>query len=187
MAPRWITVNLSGLELERPDLVDQVAAALDASGLAPERLVLEITETVLMHDTEATIEHLATLKELGVRLAVDDFGTGYSSLRYLSRFPIDLLKMAKPFVDGVDQGERTVALAQTIIDLGRSLDLAIIAEGIELGAQLSRLRSMDCEYGQGYLFARPLTVRQVEALLAQRGGLGGFKAGGALYPAGRAA
>jgi EAL domain-containing protein (putative c-di-GMP-specific phosphodiesterase class I) len=95
--------------------------------------------------------------------------------------------MAKPFVDGVDQGERTVALAQTIIDLGRSLDLAIIAEGIELGAQLSQLRSMECEYGQGYLFARPLTVRQVEALLAQRGGLGGFKAGGALYPAGRAA
>jgi diguanylate cyclase (GGDEF)-like protein len=186
MAPRWITVNLSGLELERPDLVDQVAAALDASGLAPERLVLEITETVLMHDTEATIERLATLKELGVRLAVDDFGTGYSSLRYLSRFPIDLLKMAKPFVDGVDQGERTVALAQTIIDLGRSLDLAIIAEGIELGAQLSRLRSMECEYGQGYLFARPLTVRQVDALLAQRGGPGGFKAGGALYSAGRA-
>jgi diguanylate cyclase (GGDEF)-like protein len=186
MAPRWITVNLSGLELERPDLVDQVAAALDASGLAPERLVLEITETVLMHDTEATIERLATLKELGVRLAVDDFGTGYSSLRYLSRFPIDLLKMAKPFVDGVDQGEQGAALARTIIDLGASLDLAIIAEGIELGAQLSRLRSMSCEYGQGYLFARPLTVRQVEALLAQRGGLGGFKAGGALYAAGRA-
>jgi diguanylate cyclase (GGDEF)-like protein len=165
--PRWITVNLSGLELERPDLVDQVAAALDASGLAPERLVLEITETVLMHDTEATIERLATLKELGVRLAVDDFGTGYSSLRYLSRFPIDLLKMAKPFVDGVDQGERSVALARTIIDLGSSLGLPIIAEGIELGAQLSRLRSMSCEYGQGYLFARPLTVRQVEAMLAE--------------------
>jgi diguanylate cyclase (GGDEF)-like protein len=181
LAPRWITVNLSGLELERLDLVDQVAAALDASGLAPERLVLEITETVLMHDTEATIERLATLKELGVRLAVDDFGTGYSSLRYLSRFPIDLLKMAKPFVDGVDQGEQGAALARTIIDLGASLDLAIIAEGIELGAQLSRLRSMSCEYGQGYLFARPLTVRQVEALLAQRGGVGGFHAGSALY------
>jgi len=185
-APRWITVNLSGLELERPDLVDQVAAALDASGLAAERLVLEITETVLMHDTEATIERLATLKELGVRLAVDDFGTGYSSLRYLSRFPIDLLKMAKPFVDGVDQGEQGAALARTIIDLGASLDLAIIAEGIELGAQLSRLRSMACEYGQGYLFARPLTVRQIEALLAQGGGLGGFQSGGALYAAGRA-
>ncbi len=184
-APRWITVNLSGLELERPDLVDQVAAALDASGLAPERLVLEITETVLMHDTEATIERLSTLKELGVRLAVDDFGTGYSSLRYLSRFPVDLLKMAKPFVDGVDQGERGAALARTIIDLGASLDLAIIAEGIELGAQLSKLRSMACEYGQGYLFARPLTVRQVEAMLADGGRVGGFKAGSALYAVGR--
>ena len=103
--PRWITVNLSGLELQHPGLVDQVAAALADSGLAPERLILEITETVLMHDTEATIDRLAALKELGVGLAVDDFGTGYSSLRYLSRFPIDLLKMAKPFVDGVDHGD----------------------------------------------------------------------------------
>jgi len=134
-----------------------------------------------MHDTEATIDRLAALKELGVRLAVDDFGTGYSSLRYLGRFPIDLLKMAKPFVDGVDQGTQTVALAQTIIDLGASLGLAIIAEGIELGAQLSKLRSMSCEYGQGYLFARPLTVRQVDAMLADGSHAAGFRAGGALY------
>ncbi len=177
-------MNLSGLELEHPALVEHVAAALRSSGLAPERLVLEITETVLMHDTEATIDRLAALKELGVRLAVDDFGTGYSSLRYLSRFPIDLLKMAKPFVDGVDQGEQSAALARTIIDLGASLELAIVAEGIELGAQLSKLRSMSCGYGQGYLFARPLTVRQVDVLLAQRGGADGFRAGSALYAVG---
>jgi diguanylate cyclase (GGDEF)-like protein len=181
--PRWITVNLSGLELERPDLVDQVDAALQRSGLAPERLILEITETVLMHDTEVVIARLAALKELGVRLAVDDFGTGYSSLRYLSRFPIDILKMAKPFVDGVDEGEQSAALARTIIDLGASLNLAIIAEGIELDAQLHRLRSMCCEYGQGYLFAKPLSVDQVDLLLADPSRLGGAFAATAEPPA----
>jgi diguanylate cyclase (GGDEF)-like protein len=160
---RAITVNLSGRQLERADLVDQVAAALDDSGLEPNRLVLEITETVLMHDTEATIERLAALKRLGVRLAVDDFGTGYSSLRYLSRFPIDLLKMAKPFVDGVSTPQGA-ALARTIVDLGASLGLAIIAEGIEQGVQLAQLRRLGCQYGQGYLFARPLTIEKVGAL-----------------------
>jgi diguanylate cyclase (GGDEF)-like protein len=166
-AARWdaqsITVNLSGRQLERADLVDQVSRALAVSGLEPGRLVLEITETVLMHDTEATIERLAALKALGVRLAVDDFGTGYSSLRYLSRFPIDLLKMAKPFVDGVAT-EQGAAMARAIVDLGASLGLAIIAEGIEQGVQLAQLRRLGCEYGQGYLFARPLTVTQVDAL-----------------------
>ncbi|HEU4656169.1 MAG TPA: EAL domain-containing protein [Capillimicrobium sp.] len=163
---RAITVNLSGRQLEQPDLVDQVGAALDASGLAPERLVLEITETVLMHDTEATIARLAALKAIGVRLAVDDFGTGYSSLRYLGRFPIDLLKMAKPFVDNVDSGVQGAALARTIVDLGTSLGLEIVAEGIELGTQFAHLRRLGCHLGQGYLFARPLTVGQVTQMLA---------------------
>jgi predicted signal transduction protein with EAL and GGDEF domain len=166
-AARWdvrsITVNLSGRQLERAELVEHVSAALADSGLEPNRLVLEITETVLMHDTEATIERLAALKALGVRLAVDDFGTGYSSLRYLSRFPIDLLKMAKPFVDGVATAQGA-AMARAIVDLGASLGLAIIAEGIEQGVQLAQLRRLGCEYGQGYLFARPLTVDQVEVL-----------------------
>jgi diguanylate cyclase (GGDEF)-like protein len=166
-AARWdvgsITVNLSGRQLERADLVAQVSAVLARSGLPANRLVLEITETVLMHDTEATIDRLAALKALGVRLAVDDFGTGYSSLRYLSRFPIDLLKMAKPFVDGVGT-EQGAALARTIVDLGASLGLEIIAEGIEQGVQLAQLRRLGCEYGQGFLFARPLTVDQVDAL-----------------------
>ncbi len=168
--PRSISVNLSGRQLEQADLVDQVSFALFTSGLEPERLILEITETVLMHDTETTIERLAALKQLGVRLAVDDFGTGYSSLRYLSRFPIDLLKMAKPFVDNVDNGEQGAALARTIIDLGSSLGLQIVAEGIELGSQLAPLRRMGCQLGQGYLFARPLTTRQVEAMLAETAG-----------------
>jgi diguanylate cyclase (GGDEF)-like protein len=166
-AARWdarsITVNLSGRQLERAELVGHVEAALARSGLEPDRLVLEITETVLMHDTDATIERLGALKALGIRLAVDDFGTGYSSLRYLSKFPIDLLKMAKPFVDGVAT-EQGAAMARAIVDLGASLGLAIIAEGIEQGVQLAQLRRLGCEYGQGYLFARPLTPGQVDAL-----------------------
>jgi diguanylate cyclase (GGDEF)-like protein len=166
-AARWdigsITVNLSGRQLERADLVQQVADVLVATGLPAGRLVLEITETVLMHDSETTIDRLAALKALGVRLAVDDFGTGYSSLRYLSRFPIDLLKMAKPFVDGVGT-EQGAALARTIVDLGASLGLAIVAEGIEQGVQLAQLRRLGCQYGQGYLFARPLAVGQADAL-----------------------
>jgi diguanylate cyclase (GGDEF)-like protein len=178
--PRSVSVNLSGRQLEQPDLVDQVAEALFATGLPPGRLILEITETVLMHDTEATIARLAALKNLGVRLAVDDFGTGYSSLQYLSRFPIDLLKMAKPFVDNVDGGAQGTAMARTIVDLGASLGLEIIAEGIELGTQLAYLRRLGCQLGQGFLFARPLTVKQVEALLADPRGAEAWSAARAL-------
>ncbi len=177
-AARWnvaqITVNLSGRQLERPDLVAHVAAALTESGLEPARLTLEVTETVLMHDTEATIERLAALRELGVRLAVDDFGTGASSLRSLSRFPIDMLKMAKPFVDGVGNGDEDAALARAIVDLGGSLGLTVVAEGIEQGAQLAQLRRLGCQYGQGFLFARPLTTEQVDELVTAD----------ALYPVG---
>src|SRR3954470_22997822 len=159
-AAQWdcsVSVNLSGRQLERPELVDTVADTLRRTGLPAERLWLEITETVLMHDTEATIERLEALKALGLLLAVDDFGTGYSSLRYLRRFPIDVLKIAKPFVDGLTSAEGA-ALARTIIELGSSLGLRTLAEGIEGAAEHAQLRSLGCELGQGYLFARPLTA-----------------------------
>jgi len=160
-----ISVNLSARQLEQSDLVEVVARALARSGLAPERLWLEITETVLMHDTEATIERLRALKALGVRLAVDDFGTGYSSLRYLRRFPIDLLKIAKPFVDGVASGPEGMALAKTIVDLGASLGLRTVAEGIEGANELAVLRRLGCDLGQGFLFAEPLSAEEASALL----------------------
>jgi len=159
-----VSVNLSARQLEQPDLVELVAGALRRSGLRPDLLWLEITETVLMHDTEATIGRLEALKELGVRLAVDDFGTGYSSLRYLRRFPIDLLKMAKPFVDGLASREGA-ALARTIVELGTSLGLRTVAEGIEGPRELAQLRRLGCELGQGYLFARPLTADAATAWL----------------------
>jgi predicted signal transduction protein with EAL and GGDEF domain len=163
--PRIMSVNLSGRQLEDPGIVGDVAAALADSGLPPAALVLEITETVLMHDTEATMARLAALKALGVRLAVDDFGTGYSSLRYLRRFPIDILKMAKPFVDGLEADEEGRALARAIVELASSLHLACIAEGIELSGQATVLQELGCGLGQGFHFARPMPAADLAALI----------------------
>jgi EAL domain-containing protein (putative c-di-GMP-specific phosphodiesterase class I) len=164
--PLAMHVNLSGRQLESPGLLEEVTATLRETGLPPNRLVLEITETVLMHDTEATIERLRALRSLGVRLAVDDFGTGYSSLRYLNRFPLDVLKMAKPFVDGLDAHNEDPALARAIIDLGGALGLTIVAEGIEQHAQLAQLRRLGCPLGQGYWFARPMPAAKAALQLA---------------------
>jgi diguanylate cyclase (GGDEF)-like protein len=165
-APRAVTVNLSARQLEEPDLVDDVAGALAETGLEPRRLVLEITETVLMRDTEQTIARLEELKAAGVQLAVDDFGTGYSSLRYLRRFPIDVLKLARPFIECLDTAdEEGRALARTIIDLGTSLGLQVIAEGIETDGQLAGLQELGCGLGQGFLFARPLEHPAMERLV----------------------
>jgi diguanylate cyclase (GGDEF)-like protein len=171
--PRIMSVNLSGRQLEDPNIVADVAAALADTGLPAAALVLEITETVLMHDTEATISRLSALKALGVRLAVDDFGTGYSSLRYLRRFPIDILKMAKPFVDGLDTGDTEGrALARAIVDLASSLKLACIAEGIEAPAQADVLHDLGCGMGQGFHFARPMPSDAMTALIAEPPGAG---------------
>jgi len=166
-APASLTmnVNLSGRQLEDPQLLDDVAAALRETGVEPGTLVLEITETVLMGDTEATIERLRALRALGVRLAVDDFGTGYSSLRYLNRFPVDVLKMAKPFVDGLGAGEEHSALARAIVDLGANLGLQIVAEGIERPEQLKKLQELGCAFGQGYHFGMPMAADGVRPLV----------------------
>jgi diguanylate cyclase (GGDEF)-like protein len=163
-----ITVNLSARELADPGLPAAVAAALADAGLPPSCRVLEIPETVLMHDSEATIARLCQLKELGVRLAVDDFGTGYSSLRYLRRFPVDLLKLAKPFVDGIAGDDEETALVCTILDLGANLGLGVVAEGIEHAEQAAVLAALGCTLGQGFHFARPLSADAATALLAER-------------------
>ncbi len=164
-APLTITVNLSGRQLQHASIVDDVRWALDGAGLAPAALVLEITESVIMQDTQATLATLHALKSLGVRLAVDDFGTGYSSLGYLQRFPIDILKIDKAFVDGVARGGSRSALARTIVALGDSLSLHCVAEGIEEDVQWQHLKALGCGFGQGYLFARPLPANDVSALV----------------------
>ena len=160
-----ISVNLSANQLSHPELIDEVNDALEQSGLAPEALVLEMTEHVIMHDTERAIGKLDELKDLGVQLAVDDFGTGFSSLSYLRNFPIDILKIAKPFLDGIPQGDQETALVRGIIELGRNLDLKVVAEGIERPEQLATLREMRCDLLQGHLVARPQGAERIERLL----------------------
>jgi diguanylate cyclase (GGDEF)-like protein len=167
--PVTVTVNLSGAQLQDPRLLRKVVAALDASGHDPRDLILEITETVLMRDTKDTMTKLRRLKRLGVRLAVDDFGTGYSSLEYLRGFPLDVLKVAKSFVDGLSGAAEGVALARAIIELGESFDLTVVGEGIEEPEQRDRLRELGCRLGQGFLFARPAEAETIDALLAERG------------------
>jgi len=162
--PLGISVNLSVRQLQSDSIISDVRDALKTSGLPPASLVLEITESVMLADTDFAVERLRELKALGVRLAMDDFGTGYSSLSYLSRFPVDILKMDRSFVGS---GEN-VALQSAIIALGASLDLDVVAEGIELPEQERSLHDLGCEIGQGFLFARPMPSSDLAAYLAGR-------------------
>jgi diguanylate cyclase (GGDEF)-like protein len=163
-----VGVNLSARQFQHPDLVAEVGAALTASGLEPSRLILEITESVLMQTTTSTIGKLADLRRIGVRLAIDDFGTGYSSLGYLQRFPVDMLKIDKTFIDGIGQRGNRPVLARAIVQLGRALGLQVVAEGIERPEQSAILRRLGCTRGQGYLYARPLAPSELRPLLAGR-------------------
>jgi len=167
--PLTLTVNVSGYQLQYDGVVADVRAALADSGLDPRNLVLEITESVLMQQNETILERLRALKAVGVRLAIDDFGTGYSSLGYLQRFPIDILKIDKAFIDDIGASGVEPALVRAIIALGDTLQLQTIAEGIELRQQWHGLRELGCEMGQGFLFARPVSVGQIDALLVGHG------------------
>jgi diguanylate cyclase (GGDEF)-like protein len=164
--PLAVSVNLSVSQLQCADVVGEVAGALEHSGLDPGSLILEITETVLMQHLERGV--LSRLNELGMQIAVDDFGTGYSSLQYLQRFPIDILKIDRSFV-----GEARVlderALAKAIIDLGKSLKLRVIAEGLESEEQVFRLFDLGCRWGQGYYYSRPRPASELEELLSRGG------------------
>ena len=148
-------VNLSVVELRDPELVSDILAELHETGLAPGQLVLEITETQLLRDAAGSAARFDELRSLGVRVALDDFGTGYSSLSYLHSLPLDSLKIAKPFVDGLAGGGREAGFIAMIVDLARTLELEVIAEGIETADQLAALRDLGAELGQGYLLGRP--------------------------------
>ncbi len=160
-----VSVNVSAVQLERDRIVDDVHGALEASGLDPSRLVLELTETALMHDVQATLARLTLLKAIGVGIAIDDFGTGYSSLAYLRQFPIDVLKIDQSFVSGIADSSESAAIVHTLVQLGRVLELRIIAEGIENEEQLVQLRAERVDIGQGFLFSRPLEPDAVDRLL----------------------
>ncbi len=167
--PVRITVNLSGRQLQDPAIVEDVAHALQESGFTPSDLVLEITESILMQHVEVSLDRLTRLKQLGVSLAIDDFGTGYSSLSYLQRYPIDILKIDKTFVDTIDKGGDGAVLASAIVALGETLRLDTVAEGIETEAQRGTLIELGCAFGQGFLFAPPLSAEDLSGLMRLRG------------------
>jgi diguanylate cyclase (GGDEF)-like protein/PAS domain S-box-containing protein len=160
-----MSVNVSGRQLDDEALIDDVRRALDSSGFDPNALTLEVTETMLMRDAHASANRLASLKELGVRLAIDDFGTGYSSLAYLRQFPFDVLKIDRSFVSTAVSKE-SMALIHTLVQLGKTLNIETLAEGIEEPAQLRAVQREHCDQGQGFLFARPLSANAVEELLS---------------------
>jgi diguanylate cyclase (GGDEF)-like protein/PAS domain S-box-containing protein len=153
--PFVMNVNLSSRQLVRDIMADEVAAAVDESGIRASWLVLEVTETVLMADPVAAAAALKQIRDLGVRVALDDFGSGYSSLSHLRRFPIDIVKIDKSFVDDVARDGVESAIARSIIELGRAMKLQTVAEGIEAGEQAERLLDLGCELGQGFFFSRP--------------------------------
>jgi diguanylate cyclase (GGDEF)-like protein len=161
-----ISVNVSPRQLEDAGLLEDVRCALDDSGLDPTALTLEVTETALMRDAKGISQRLQTLRALGLRVAVDDFGTGYSSLAHLRELPADCLKIDRSFVSGMASSARARSLVRMLVELGRALGVETIAEGIEDGGQRDALRRDGCDRGQGYLFARPLDVDQIEAFLA---------------------
>jgi diguanylate cyclase (GGDEF)-like protein len=167
--PVRVTVNLSGRQLQDAGIVDDVRAALDATGFAPADLVLEITESILMQHVDVSLARLTELKALGVSLAIDDFGTGYSSLSYLQRYPIDILKIDKAFVDTIDKGGDGAVLASAIVALGETLRLDTVAEGIETEAQRAMLLELGCAFGQGFLFAPSLSAGDLGTLMRVRG------------------
>lgn len=164
-----MSVNLSASHLSQPDVVEQLNEVIVETGIDPSCLKLEITESAVMGNAEAVIEVLKKIQRLGVQLSIDDFGTGYSNLSYLHRFPIDTLKVDRSFVSTMEEGSENGEIVRTVIALAKALRLSVIAEGIESIHQFHQLRILGCEFGQGFLFARPLPVKEATRLLEDPG------------------
>jgi diguanylate cyclase (GGDEF)-like protein/PAS domain S-box-containing protein len=169
-AVRWpeeigVAVNFSPVQFQSRSLVKQIASALRKSGLLPRRFEVEITESVLIKDKDATLATLGAIKALGVRIAMDDFGTGYSSLSYLQIFPFDKVKIDRSFTCNLDQSRKSNAIVKAVVSLCDGLDMAVLAEGVETEAQLEALRREGCSQAQGFLFSRPVAARELPALL----------------------
>jgi EAL domain-containing protein (putative c-di-GMP-specific phosphodiesterase class I) len=165
-AAKWpedvkLAVNLSPVQLTNPNLVSVVVNALAASGLAPNRLELEITEAVLMRNTEVTIATLHRLRDLGVHISMDDFGTGYSSLSYLRSFPFDKIKIDRSFIKGLGDGKESAAIVRAVAGLAQSLHMTTTAEGVETEQQMEHVRSLGCTEMQGFLFSPPICLHDV--------------------------
>ena len=163
--PITMSVNVSARQLDTDQITADIEAALASSGLEPEALTIEVTETTLMRNADETAARLTALKQLGVRIAIDDFGTGYSSLGHLQRFPVDALKIDRSFISGLSHNQEGETLIRSLVQLGKALSIETFAEGIEQQHELSLLRDEACDSGQGFLFARPLDVAETEVFL----------------------
>jgi EAL domain-containing protein (putative c-di-GMP-specific phosphodiesterase class I) len=162
-----VAVNLSPVQFKNPNLVSSVKAALQASGLPAERLELEITESVLLQNSETTLAVLHELRGFGVRISLDDFGTGYSSLSYLRSFPFDKIKIDRSFISELATRDDSMAIVRAVTGLGKSLGIVTTAEGVETDAQFDLLRREGCTQAQGYLFSPPRPAAEVEKMLSR--------------------
>jgi diguanylate cyclase (GGDEF)-like protein len=172
--PIGVAVNVSARQLDGNEFVEDVRRALRESGLEPDALTIEITETALMRDTDATIERLVAIKELGVRIAIDDFGTGYSSMAHLQHFPVDALKIDRSFIAQMTHNHEGETILHTLVQLGKALAIETLAEGIEQAQELSLLQGERCDSGQGFLFAKPLNAHDTAAFLQEWTDRGSF-------------
>jgi EAL domain-containing protein (putative c-di-GMP-specific phosphodiesterase class I) len=163
-----MTVNLSARQFQQPDLCDRVAAVVNKTGISPDQLCLEVTESVMMDDVDAATLMLKRLKDLGSCVAIDDFGTGYSSLSYLKRFPVDFVKIDKSFVADLGEGAVDSEIVRAVVRLAAAIGIRTVAEGVETEEQLRRLREMGCPLVQGYYLARPQSADAIATLLSER-------------------
>jgi EAL domain-containing protein (putative c-di-GMP-specific phosphodiesterase class I) len=171
VTPLRLGVNISASHVAARTLVGDVAAVLRRTGLAPERLILEITEATVLADGEHVAVDIEALRLMGVHVALDDFGTGQSSLAHLTRLPIDILKLDRSFVSRVDRDPKSRALCESVVAIGRALGLDVVAEGVETPAQLGALRGLGCGFAQGFLLARPLRLGELTDLLSDGAGV----------------
>jgi EAL domain-containing protein (putative c-di-GMP-specific phosphodiesterase class I) len=162
-----VSVNLSSRQFLQPDLEKQITETLAETGINPNSLKLEITESHLMENTEMATQTISSLRAAGVELSIDDFGTGYSSLSYLHRLPVSYLKIDRSFITQMIESEENSEIVHTIIRLAQNLKMKVIAEGIETKQQLAQLKSLNCEYGQGYIFAKPMEAQAAETFIAK--------------------
>jgi EAL domain-containing protein (putative c-di-GMP-specific phosphodiesterase class I) len=167
LAPIPVSVNISSQQFQHQELLITIGRLLESSGIPPERLMLEITESVIMQNTDSTFDILNTLTAMGLRLLIDDFGTGYSSLSYLKRLPVFAIKIDRSFINDIATNPDDAAIIKAIIAMAQNLKLKVVAEGVETEEQLAFLRDEQCDVMQGYLFSRPLPAEEVSKLLAQ--------------------
>jgi EAL domain-containing protein (putative c-di-GMP-specific phosphodiesterase class I) len=164
----FMSVNLSGKQVAQPSLVSDIREILDETHVEARHLKLEITESAVMENAERAARILNRLKELGVQLSIDDFGTGYSSLSYLHRFPVNTLKIDRSFVGRIGEAAENIEIVRTVVSLAENMGMEVVAEGVETLSQLMQLRKLKCQYGQGYLFSRPVDAEMVDSWISKK-------------------